>query len=1513
MRVALAEKETALREAQRETEILLVENEKQAARAEKQADEVQRVTDILLQEADRITAIREDAERDLMAAQPAVEAARAALNQITPTDIKTLKAMQRPPEMIRRIFDGVCILMHGGVDKPAEWEMHKLKLRMMDSWKNYGRAMCSRNDLLEKLNEFNGKGKDQVNDETCELLLPYLWQEDFTYARALKASGNIAGLCTWVRAMKEYRDISKFVAPKIDALNAAEHKMRIANAKLEKQKEALAKAQAELQECMERLNEAKARRDQLEEDANSTRRRVTYATALIDALGDEKVRWKQQAQTFEATIERLVGDVCSAAAFITYAAPYNTDYRTKLIREAVQTPVAGSRIPFSTDFSFIRFMVDEQAISGWQLEGLPMDDHSVENAIIVTNSLQFPLMIDPQTQASKWIKNHLEGILAANHNDPHSPIPTLSVSTPSENGFLKKAETQLSDGMPLVLTDTNFEKRNPLLYALIERRQVKLAGRGSTITVLGEPYDFNPNFWMYMTTKNPTFNYEPEVFAKVAVIDFSVTLKGLEQQLLAKVIQSERAELEQQKVQLAKDIHAGEMRLKHLEDELLEKLSSSQGSLVDDETLILTLQHSKSSAGDIKDSLVVAQETRKRISTARMEYSSVSMRAAVLYFVAVEMAAVNPCYRLSLERFYEIFDRSMKESATSNSTNIRIHNINERTTFNFFIYVGRGLFEAHKLMFSLLIALKIQIQDGKVPIEQFRLYTKGGTTIEMTGPNAASSYGGRQPPANPHPGWIPMVAWKNILAMTDIPKFKFFPEVFSRHAAEFKTFIEHEAPETIASGIPGYPDLTPFEWLFAVRSLREDRALVAARKYISDVVSPAVVDVPTYDLDGVVQEIQDQRIPILVLLSAGSDPTSLIEAHAKRGKHAFHQISLGQGQEAVAMKLLQQCRERGDWVLFQNCHLGLPFLEQLHGWCSRETHMDEDHADLRVFVSSDPVPEFPTSLLLKCLKLTNEPPEGMAPAMNKVASWVSADSYDMFRRPEWRPLIFNLCFLHATLLERRKYGARGWTGRYEFGEGDFQASLTYLQNHIAALGDDSRHRAHHSLPVQWGGVRYMVGDIHYGGRVTITNDRLVLATTTSLLLQPSNLVPGTYLCEKLERFAVPLPEEVPDVTRFRQYISESFTAHEPPQAVGLFANAETQHRTREATLVLKTMLSVQPRSTSTTGGNTKEAVVLELLLSSLDKMPAQFSPIYLHEAAQRLDPVKPLTVFFVLEARQINKVVERVTSTMQDLKMALSGALGLSTALSSVLDALYASLVPVTFQEISWRSASFASWFTQLQRRHAQVLSHLENGFCNCYAISLLFNPQGFVNSIRQDVCRRHVAQRWVLDRVEPKFSITKITSPDDVEAPPAEGAYISGMLLDGAGWDVQKGRLRPPLPKEALREMPIILISAQLSSGGAAALAGNGGGPAAAKKDVTADIMSQLMAGNTNISPDLFRLARQQRSQESNVSKVRIPCFTHPSRGDAAFVCDVDLPHGEEDDRLWVVRGVALLCFGES
>ena len=62
-------------------------------------------------------------------------------------------------------------------------------------------------------------------------------------------------------------------------------------------------------------------------------------------------------------------------------------------------------IPCTPDFSFATFLAKPTAVRDWNIQGLPSDAFSTENGVIVTKSNRWPLMVDPQGQAIKWIKN----------------------------------------------------------------------------------------------------------------------------------------------------------------------------------------------------------------------------------------------------------------------------------------------------------------------------------------------------------------------------------------------------------------------------------------------------------------------------------------------------------------------------------------------------------------------------------------------------------------------------------------------------------------------------------------------------------------------------------------------------------------------------------------------------------------------------------------------------------------------------------------------------------------------------------------------------------------------------------------------------------------------------------------------------------------------------------------------------------------------------------------------------
>ncbi|CAF1589238.1 unnamed protein product, partial [Didymodactylos carnosus] len=345
-------------------------------------------------------------------------------------------------------------------------------------------------------------------------------------------------------------------------------------------------------------------------DYDTLLRRRDDAKSLISGLTGEKIRWSEQSKSFEKSVEKLVGNTILVTAFLSYCGPLNQEYRQRMLNEW-QKQLQSRNIPYSEAFNIIEQLTDEATIGEWNLQGLPTDDLSTQNGIIATSNYRYPLLIDPQLQGKTWIK-HLE-------KDNDLLVTTLNVKM-----FRTQLEDSISLGRPLLIEDVG-EELDPLLDNVLEKNYVKI-GLSLKVKVGDREIDINHSFRLYITTKLPNPNYSPEICAYVSVIDFTVTMKGLEDQLLGLVIANERAELERERVTLAKETTKNKRLLIELEESLLAKLTSIEGSVLDDLSLVEVLNANKRIATEVKEKVVIAEETKTKISTAREEYRQSNMQ-----------------------------------------------------------------------------------------------------------------------------------------------------------------------------------------------------------------------------------------------------------------------------------------------------------------------------------------------------------------------------------------------------------------------------------------------------------------------------------------------------------------------------------------------------------------------------------------------------------------------------------------------------------------------------------------------------------------------------------------------------------------------------------------------------------------------------------------------------------------------------------------------------------------------
>ena len=239
---------------------------------------------------------------------------------------------------------------------------------------------------------------------------------------------------------------------------------------------------------------------------------------------------------------------------------------------------------------------------------------------------------------------------------------------------------------------------------------------GSTfkVKVGDKECDVLPRFRLYITTKLGNPSYTPEVFAATSIVDFTVTMKGLEDQLLAQVVLSEKYELEEERIALSSEVQANKKKMKELEDNLLYKLVNTKGSLVDDESLLITLKVSKETSIEVSEKLSTAEITNSKISAAREEFRPVAIRGSIVYFLITDMSMVNSMYQTSLDQFLGVFKKSMDESAASPVPTKRIDNIIEYLSYAAFAYTIRGLYARDKFLLTILLSLKIDMRKGLV-------------------------------------------------------------------------------------------------------------------------------------------------------------------------------------------------------------------------------------------------------------------------------------------------------------------------------------------------------------------------------------------------------------------------------------------------------------------------------------------------------------------------------------------------------------------------------------------------------------------------------------------------------------------------------------------------------------------------------------------------------------------------------------------------------------------------------
>ena len=1342
MSVELEKKKVIVAQAVKDCENLLVEIVSERRDADEKKKQVEADQQKIAKEEAECNAKAEVAQSQLNVAMPALEKALAEVDKLDKGSITEVKGFTQAPSGVEKTMSAVMLLFK----KPTDWATAK-------------KTMGDASAFIKGVKSYD---KDAISDALQKKLAKFVNDPEMSPEFVKKQSTAGGALCVWVHAMYTYSTVFRNVAPLREALKQAQTLLAAKQKELKVQEEALAVVIAKVNALGVQLDTATADKNRLRQESEDLEAKLDRAEKLVKGLSGEYTRWQASIGAFKAAITDAIGDALLSSGFLSYLGPFDSSYREKLVLEWA-TELKARQLPITENYSFSSFLAVPTDVRDWNIQGLPADLFSTENGVIVTRSHRWPLMIDPQGQANKWIRK-LES-------------EQLKIVDLKMKDMLRVVENAIQYGAPVLLQDILTEL-DPSLEPVLAKEIIKLGNR--RVLRLGDKeLDYSDDFRLYMTTKLGNPHYMPEVATKAAIVNFSVKQQGLEAQLLGIVVQMEQPSLEQQKSELVMRVAAGKRKLVDLENEILSLLSKSEGSLLDDEALVGTLQQSKVTSEEVTQQLKVAEENEVKIDAAREGYRSAAIRSAIAYFVLNDMSRVNAMYQFSLEAYVSLFNQSIERSRDPSSSahmpvTERCKQINTYHTLAVYNYTCLGLFERHKLLFSLQLCVRIMERDSKIPKADFDFFCYGGVVIDRSD----------QRP-NPCPDWIDEPTWDNFTELDKLPAFMGIASALEQGQRDWKNWYLAAKPEE--EQLPGDWDnkCSELQRMCILRSLRKDRVLFAANQFVSNNLGREFADPPPFDL-GKVYETSTAFTPLVFILSPGVDPTAQVMSLADSMGRSFFNCALGQGQGPEAERLVREGVMHGTWVLLANCHLMISWLSVLEKIIT-EYCESEPNGNFRLWLSSSPSPQFPIAILQRSIKMTTEPPRGLRANMLKLYNLLSEEKFaECGMQFKYKKLLFSLAWFHAILLERRKFKSLGFNIPYEFNESDF----SICHDIIIVFLDDYPDKT----PID--AMRNLIADANYGGRITDDWDRRLVSVYMNQFICDEAITVDQYPLADLPTYSIPGDG---DLESYKIAI-RAFPQDDHPLAFGQHPNADISSKMEDTKTLLDTIISLQPKA-ATEGEETNEVKVIRRVDTLKAQVPQPYNVRSVRKIMETRSDPDPLKTVLFQECDRYNKLLSAIHRALRDLELATQGLVVITPALEEVMESLLDFRVPSAWAFAYPSLKPLSSWTRDLVARCTTFSSWINTALPKVFWIPAFTYPTGYLTALLQTSARKNGIAIDTLNYEHPILT----QEPQTISTPAKEGSYVYGLFVEGAKWDSDANALAEPVPMELYAHMPVI------------------------------------------------------------------------------------------------------------
>ncbi|KTW31656.1 dynein heavy chain [Pneumocystis jirovecii RU7] len=1071
----------------------IVEDQKEAEQKKIISLEIQE--SLYIQE-EKINARKKIVIDDLAKVESAVAEARRFVGDIKKQHLTEVRSMTNPPEVVKLTMESVCTLLG----------------QKFDNWKTV-QGIIRRDDFISNILNYDND-KHMSKQLRIKMQTSYISNPNFTFDVVNHASKACGPLVLWVCAQVNYSAILEKIAPLREEVGHLEAQVYENKTEIENIIVTIQELEKNILLYKDEYATLISDTQIIKSEMSHVQQKVDRSLKLLNSLSSERNRWELESQSFDDQIDTLAGDVLLSSAFLAYLGIYDQQVRLD-IQKIWRAQLQSLKINMKKNNFISEYLVTIDEKSEWIDNLLPSDELCIENALILKRCYRYPLIIDPSNCVIEYLTRSFKE-------------RKLTVTSFLDNTFIKHLESALRFGNSILIQDAEY--LDPILNPILNKEYQRADGR--VLIQLGKhDIDFSSTFKLFLLTKNPSINFGPEISSRVTFINFTITSSNLQSQCLNRILCSERPEVNERRDNLAKLQNKFRLRLTHLEKNLLNILNESQGNILDDDSVLQTLEDLKKEASEISERALETEEIIHEIEQITLSYKSVVSLCSSIFEIMEQLASICPYYNFSLLFFQNIFHNVLNNNENlkkETDFSKRIQILSQDIILTTFKKVSRALLHKHHVLFGLLLSRLV-------------ILTK---EIKGFDNHAFELLFSHEIPENDFSETLSNIDIKKL----EIPYFNDIDKYIDKDLKAFNFFLTTEKAEDNVPVLWEYCEEelnNKVRQLLVIKMFRMDRLVPAIEKFINDIFNENIFSQISYDIKFLIENEVTSQIPIILCSVPGYDVSHKIENFVNQISVDCQSIAMGSIEGlSQADREITLASQKGTWVLLKNVHLTSSWLDYLEKKLQSLKH----HSNFRLFITMEiSLKKAPVNLLRMSRILMFEPPPGIKANMLDTFESIPVSYFNNGPLEKTR-LYFLLSWFHALVQERLRYVPLGWSKLYEFNESDFESGIWMINNLVINLAQGRSNISPEKIP--WEAIRFLLYESIYGTKIDDDKDLRLLSKMIQNIFIPQSF---DFDYQLVENSLV-----APDCLRRDEFLNwiRDLPEREPPMWLGLPEYAE---------------------------------------------------------------------------------------------------------------------------------------------------------------------------------------------------------------------------------------------------------------------------------------------------------------------------------------------------------------------